>query len=170
MHNPHRPSLCFGHLPHKWGRSGTGSSPASGGSGRVALEGGSMRSSEKQSRRFAKQLRANLTDAECLLWSELRRKQLGGFRFRRQHPIGPYIADFACIAEKLVIEVDGWTHNSDEEIAHDRKRSHYLENQGLTVFRLTNDEVLKDLDRSLNHILALLEGHITSPMPGEDTR
>ena len=99
-----------------------------------------------------------MTEAEALLWSEIRKKQLGGFRFRRQHPIGPYIADFACPLEKVVIEIDGWTHTSSTEVAHDLKRTTYLENQGWTTLRFWNDDILNSLNPSLSEIEQHLQG------------
>lgn len=124
---------------------------------------GAMRDSEKRSRKFAKALRKNLTDAEVILWESLRRKQLGGFRFRRQHPIGPYIADFACPMERLVIELDGWTHSSDAEITHDANRTTYLESQGWSVLRFENEDVLNHLGQVLEHIEDRLRGGKASP-------
>jgi very-short-patch-repair endonuclease len=73
-------------------------------------------------RTYAKALRRRMTRAEVILWSRLRRDAIAGRRFRRQHPIGPYIADFACLPVRLVIEVDGATHGSEDEIKKDRRR------------------------------------------------
>lgn len=117
-----------------------------------------MRDSEKRSRKFAKYLRANMTKPEVLLWQELRRKRLGGFRFQRQHPIGPYIGDFVCRAKKLVIEVDGWTHSSDVEIAYDASRTKYLETQGWYVLRFENEDIFNNLGQVLEHIEQHLRG------------
>jgi very-short-patch-repair endonuclease len=93
---------------------------------------------------FARQLRGTPTDAEIRLWSRLRRKQLDGFRFRRQQPIGPYIVDFFCPEAKLVIEVDGGQHNVDEE--KDEKRTRWLEERGYRVIRFWNNDVLSNTD------------------------
>jgi len=82
-----------------------------------------------------------MSRAEALLWSCIRRRALNGARFRRQHPIGPYIADFACIGAKLVLEVDGATHWTDEQLAHDARRTKFLENNGWRVIRVTNADV-----------------------------
>src|SRR6185295_281457 len=88
----------------------------------------------------ARALRRELTDAERVLWSRLKGRQLG-WQFRLQHPIGPYIADFACARLKLIVEVDGATHSSATERAHDDRRTRFLEQQGWGVIRLWNDDV-----------------------------
>ena len=82
----------------------------------------------------AKQLRRNSTDAEQMLWRHVRNRQLGGHRFRRQQPIGPYIADFVCLDKKLIVEVDGGQHA--ERVDRDEKRTGWLELQGFRVLRV----------------------------------
>jgi very-short-patch-repair endonuclease len=101
---------------------------------------------------FARQLRSTPTDAEIRLWSRLRRKQLDGFRFRRQQPIGAYVVDFFCPEAKLIIEVDGGQHNVDE--AKDEKRTRWLEERGYRVIRFWNNDVLSNTD---GVVLAVLE-------------
>lgn len=91
-----------------------------------------------------------MTDAERLLWSKLRRKQMHGHMFRHQAPIGPYIVDFACLTIKLVIEVDGGQHNINK--AADEKRTAWLESQGYRVMRFWNNEVLQNLEGVLEAI------------------
>ena len=91
-------------------------------------------------------MRRKLTDAETILWSRLKGRQMDGWHFRRQHPVGPFIADFACAARRLIVEVDGATHSTDAEIAHDRRRTAFLAEQGWTVLRFWNDEVYRNLD------------------------
>jgi len=98
----------------------------------------------------ARTLRRNLTDVERLLWRALRDKQLGGHRFRRQHPIGRYIADFACIEQKLVIELDGGQHQ--EQLAYDEQRTAFIQAQGWQVLRFWNNDVLNNLDGVLTTI------------------
>jgi very-short-patch-repair endonuclease len=100
--------------------------------------------------RNARSLRSNLTDAEQLLWQALRQKQLHGNRFRRQHPIGKYIADFACIEQKLVIELDGGQHQ--EQAIYDAQRTAFIETQGWRVLRFWNNEVLGNLAGVLRKI------------------
>jgi very-short-patch-repair endonuclease len=93
---------------------------------------------------FARRLRKTMTPAEVLLWSKLRRENLG-YRFRQQHPIGPYIADFACVEARLVVEVDGATHATDAEIAYDGQRTAFIEANGWRVVRVWNGDVTDNL-------------------------
>jgi very-short-patch-repair endonuclease len=95
-------------------------------------------------RSFAKQLRRNPTDAEHKLWQALRSRQLSNFKFRRQVPIGPYVADFVCPAEKLVIEIDGGQHAEDAD--YDRRRTEALEREGYRVIRFWNNDVLSNVE------------------------
>ena len=99
----------------------------------------------------ARELRKNMTDAERLLWSRLRRRQIHGRRFRRQHPIGPYIADFACAERRLVIELDGGQHVQAKD--KDAARTRWLEETGYRVLRFCNHDVLTQIDAVL-HVLA----------------
>ena len=105
-----------------------------------------MREAEWKSRKHVTSLRRNLTDAEAKLWAELRGRKIQGYKFRRQHPIEDYVADFACLSAKLVIEIDGATHSTEEELAYDRKRTELLQGLGWRVIRFTNDEVFTDVD------------------------
>ena len=75
----------------------------------------------------ARALRKNMSDAEWKLWQSLRRGQIEGYRFRRQHPIGPYTADFVCLEKRLIIEVDGGQHAEEMQIEHDAKRTDWRE-------------------------------------------
>jgi very-short-patch-repair endonuclease len=97
-----------------------------------------------------RQLRQEMTFPERLLWSRLRDCRLAGLRFRRQHPVGPYVADYYCPSAKVVIELDGRSH--DGHAAEDRQRQDYLKLQGLRVIRFTNDSVLKNLNGVLEAI------------------
>ncbi|WP_235973746.1 endonuclease domain-containing protein [Parasphingopyxis marina] len=83
--------------------------------------------------RRAQHLRNNATDAEQLLWRHLRRRQLEGFKFSRQMPVGPYVCDFLCREAKLAIELDGSQHHDRQ--AHDAGRTRYIERQGYRVLR-----------------------------------
>ena len=104
-------------------------------------------------RQFAKQLRTHLTDCERLLWRQLRNRQLSGFKFRRQHPLPPYVLDFYCAELMLVVELDGGQHYDDVGLEKDRLRSDYLEHLGLEVLRFSNLDVLQNLDGVLAEIL-----------------
>ena len=104
----------------------------------------------------ARRLRANMTDAERKLWFLLRRKQLPGFRFRRQVPLGRYIADFACMSARLVVELDGGQHAERSE--RDARRTAWLESVGYRVLRFWNGEVFTNAEGVLETIrLALLD-------------
>ncbi|HWA22267.1 MAG TPA: endonuclease domain-containing protein [Caulobacterales bacterium] len=104
-----------------------------------------MRDGEEHARMLAKGFRSALTKAEVILWRHLRRNSLG-HKFRRQHPIGPYVADFACAQQRLVIEVDGATHRTPEELAHDARRTAFLNAEGWHVLRITNLDVYENMD------------------------
>jgi very-short-patch-repair endonuclease len=108
-------------------------------------------------RKRARELRANETTAEDKLWQRLRNRRLGGFKFVRQLDIGPYYADFACREAKLIVEVDGATHSTDEELAYDARRTRFLEAQGYRVLRFYNVSVYENLDGVAETILAALE-------------
>ena len=111
---------------------------------------------------FAKQLRnEKSTAAERLLWSHLKSKKLEGYKFRFQHPIGRYIADFYCHDKQLVIEIDGGYHFNKEQEFLDEDRTYWLERRGATVMRFTNDEVFEETDIVLNRIREfLLRGEV----------
>jgi ATP-dependent DNA helicase RecQ len=98
----------------------------------------------------ARELRHNSTKPESLLWSVLRGGRLGGLKFRRQHPVGPFVADFYCHRAKIVVEVDGITH--DQSAEYDQRRTEYLQRQGLRVIRVINDDVLGDLEAVARYI------------------
>lgn len=102
----------------------------------------------------ARALRTGMTLAEQRLWHAIRGKQLEGHRFRRQHPIGPYIADFACIEKLLSIELDGGQHQG--QIEYDLERTKYLQSQGWRVMRFWNNEVFENLDGILSSIVDTL--------------
>ncbi len=96
-------------------------------------------------KKYARELRKNLTEAEKLLWSRLRKKQLKGYRFHRQRIIGNYIVDFYCPRAKLVIEVDGGQHYEKNGKIKDKIRDKYLKSIGLRVLRFSDCEVLLNL-------------------------
>ncbi len=109
--------------------------------------------STPQTKHFAVELRHELTPTERKLWAYLRNDQLG-VNFRRQHAIGPYIADFCCVEEKLIIELDGSQHLEQE--AYDAERTAFLESQGYQVLRFWNNDVLNDLEAVMRVILEKL--------------
>ena len=101
----------------------------------------------------ARHLRRAATDAERRLWTSLRRRQLGGYRFFRQRPIGRYIVDFYCPVARLVVEVDGGQHFDRENRARDERRTRELEARGLRVLRFDNRQVLRHTTDVLEEIL-----------------
>ena len=106
------------------------------------------------SRQRARSLRKRLTDAERLLWRHLRNRELDGWKFRRQYPVGSFIVDFICVEKNLVIEVDGGPHAENEE--QDIQRSAYLNRMGYRVFRFWNNQVMQETEGVLEAILAIL--------------
>lgn len=110
---------------------------------------------------FSKILRKAQTDAEDIIWQSLRNRKILGFKFRRQHPLGMYIADFYCYEAKLVIEIDGGIHNQPENKEYDENRSIELEELGITVIRFTNEMVSCDLNKVLDIIKKHLQKYLT---------
>ncbi|AVT78901.1 endonuclease domain-containing protein [Rhodopseudomonas palustris] len=114
-------------------------------------------------RRHARELRKKSTDAERLMWSALRDKQLDGASFKRQVPIGPYIADFACHAKKLVVEIDGGQHFSDDSEREDAARTAAIEARGFRVVRFSNAEVMGNREGVLQSIATELAARALTP-------
>jgi very-short-patch-repair endonuclease len=102
--------------------------------------------------KFAAQLRQSMTGSELILWDKLKQNKLNGYRFKAQHPIKLFIADFYCHKAKLVIEIDGEIHNIKENKEYDANRSYELEQLGLTVIRFTNSEVFNKTNWVLEQI------------------
>jgi very-short-patch-repair endonuclease len=105
----------------------------------------------------ARELRRDATFAEKRLWEQLRGKKLGGYKVVRQEPVGPFIVDFVCRTRRFIVEVDGETHATDEELAYDRRRSDYLVDEGYRIVRVQNDDVINAMDGVLHRILETLE-------------
>ena len=110
---------------------------------------------------LARKLRKSSTDTELRLWLHLKNRNLGGFKFRRQHPFPPYVVDFVCLEQKLIVELDGGQHA--EPIARDKERTAFLELKGFRVRRFWNDGVLKNTDAVLEEILRELLSKGPSP-------
>jgi very-short-patch-repair endonuclease len=106
---------------------------------------------------FARNLRNDPTEAERKLWNHLQDKKLSGYRFRRQHSIPPYIADFCCLEKKLILELDGDQHGQEAQKSYDQLRDNFLINKGFVVLRFWNHELLNNMDGVLNSILNQLE-------------
>ena len=136
--------------------AGEGGAQAEGLGGRGGVPDATER--KRIQRRHAKAMRHEMTEAEAALWKLLRAKRLEAFKFRRQLPIGLFIADFACPAVRLIVEADGSQH---AENARDESRTQWLESQGWRVLRFWNAEILANSDDVMRVIYAAL----TSPLP-----
>ncbi len=108
--------------------------------------------SRERARVRARALRQTQTDAEALMWSKIRARQMLGLKFRRQHPLGNYFADFACIEIGLIIELDGGQHGDVAALAYDVQRSDDLASQGFQVLRFWNNQVLTETQSVLEKI------------------
>ena len=120
------------------------------------------------SKTVSRQLRKNMTNAEKVLWQKLRLKQLNGYKFRRQCPIGSYIVDFVCFDKKLIIELDGSQHA--DQVVYDLKRTQWLESQGFEVLRFWNNQVLNEIESVMNLILNVLTPTLVLPVKGEENK
>ncbi|MDF1592141.1 MAG: endonuclease domain-containing protein [Desulfobacterales bacterium] len=112
----------------------------------------------------ARHLRKNLTDAEQLLWRHIRGRQLKGYKFRRQSPVGKYIVDFVCFENRLVIELDGGQHARRR--SYDHQREQWLHSQGFRVIRFWNHEVFQDIEAIKKVIIVNLTPHPDLPPQG----
>ena len=104
---------------------------------------------------FANQLRKNQTDAEKMLWFSLWNRQIDQLKFRRQVPLGPYIADFVCFENKLIVELDGGQHA--DAVAYDEARTRWLEGEAFHVIRFWNNEVLANMEGVLMRLMEKCE-------------
>ncbi|GLV29308.1 hypothetical protein TomTYG75_18280 [Sphingobium sp. TomTYG75] len=133
--------------------------PPAGGRG---LGGGPARPFKNRNTTRAKSLRNQASPPERLLWQHLRNRQLNSHKFSRQIPIGPYFADFLCREAKLIIELDGSTH--DNRTDYDARRDAYCRAQGYSILRFTNADVLTNLEGVMSHIVTTL-AHLPTPSP-----
>ena len=111
-----------------------------------------------------KKLRNNATPAEQQLWSMLKHSNLGGYKFRRQHSVGPYILDFYCPSEKLALELDGDSHFTEEAIVYDQERTAYLNALGTTVLRFLNTDLYENGEAVCERILLEIKGKTQPPL------
>jgi very-short-patch-repair endonuclease len=116
-----------------------------------------LRSQARTARQIdgARELRHTATESERIAWDLLRRLRLRGFKFRRQHPVGPYIADFCCLESRLIIELDGSVHGHASQASRDGRRDAYLRAMGFTVLRLSNGVVLQAPDLFVQKVLSM---------------
>jgi very-short-patch-repair endonuclease len=112
-----------------------------------------MQDDNPQLRRFARRMRREPTTAESAMWRLLRHRRLAGFKFRRQHPFGPYILDCYCPRAHLVIELDGDSHATDEGRQADAGRQDYLATRGISILRFWNTEVVEEQEAVLERIV-----------------
>lgn len=122
-----------------------------------------MKDADRKGHNLAKRLRSDMPNAEHCLWQEIRRKQLAGHHFRRQLPIGPYVVDFACVKEKLIVELDGVGHSSEDDILKDEKRTAFLNEKGWRVIRFWNDEIYGDV----GSVIDTIAGHLSTATEAE---
>jgi adenine-specific DNA-methyltransferase len=108
-------------------------------------------------------LRNNMSDAEQVLWNVLRRRQVSGLKFRRQHPFADYILDFVCLENRLVIEVDGGQHG--KQVGYDENRTQELQAAGFYVLRFWNNEVLKEIESVREKIWLVVQELRSHPLP-----
>ena len=116
---------------------------------------------------MARELRQTANPAEQALWSVLKNRQLGGHKFTRQYPVGPYFADFACRERLFLVEVDGSQHVGD---AYDFQRDNFLLDEGYSIFRVPSLTVLHGLDAVCDSILAALDGRMEDVVEASDLR
>jgi len=121
---------------------------------------------QEKPRRYARRLRRDQTDAERTLWWRLRDRQLSGAKFRRQHPVGPFITDFCCPEVELIIELDGGQHAGQREA--DAQRTAFLEAHGYRVLRFWDNEVLANIEGVLERIAEVLRNPHPNPLPGRE--
>ncbi|HEX2975819.1 MAG TPA: endonuclease domain-containing protein [Bacteroidales bacterium] len=113
--------------------------------------------SGKDSFTKAKKLRRDETEPEYLLWLELRNRKCNGLKFRRQHPVLSFIADFYCHEKKLIVEIDGEVHKNPEVLERDESRTYELEKQGITVIRFTNKQIRNNITQVLDSIIKIAD-------------
>ena len=118
-----------------------------------------MRQMPEHQRLLATEFRKNSTDTEALLWTQLRAKRLSGAKFRRQRPLGRYIADFCCDAAHLVIEIDGGIHNIEDQKAYDEIRDDMLKAWGYKILRVTTADIYNNMSGVLNRIANALQSN-----------
>ncbi|MET0240814.1 MAG: DUF559 domain-containing protein [Sphingobium sp.] len=141
--------------------------PRAGGSRetRVSLEGGGPAPTfRKRATRRAKELRNEATPPERRLWQHLRNRQLGGHKFSRQIPVGPYFCDFLCREQRLIVELDGATHAADPD--HDQQRDAYCIALGFRVLRFTNADTMSNIEGVLQEVSAALGPPPAPPASG----
>ena len=143
--------------------------PRDGEGDRAKRGGGESRFEPRAVVELARKLRKNMTLPERLLWQRFKLRP-GGFRFRRQHPIGPYVADFCCLAERFVVEVDGEAHDHVDRVKFDERRVGFMNENGFRVLRVTAARVIADADDAAEAIVARMASPLHQPAAGPPPR
>ena len=143
--------------------------PRNGEGDRVKRGGGGFPALQQPVVYQARRLRRNMTVPEHLLWQQLRQRP-GGLKFRRQHPIGPYIVDFCCLQHKLVVEIEGVVHDMGDQPARDLARFHYIETNGFRVLRVSAQRALEDAIGTAEAIAARAASPLHRPADGPPPR
>lgn len=115
---------------------------------------------DKNFKEARRQLRRKMTEAEGILWSKIRNRQLGKYKFRRQYSIGTFIVDFYCPEAELVIEVDGGHHGEPKQADYDKIRTRYFNSLGIKVVRYWNSDILENIDGVADDLLRKIEKRI----------
>ena len=150
--------------------SETASNPPRNGEGdRAKRGGGAFRSFPHPTVSLARQLRKTMSPPEVLLWQRLRLRP-EGLKFRRQHPIGPYVADFCCLSARLVVEVDGHSHGCAQQPHKDRTRDSFMSDNGYKVVRVAARDVLADADLVARQVVAHASTPLHRPADGPPPR
>jgi very-short-patch-repair endonuclease len=144
--------------------------PPRNGEGDRAKRGGGGSSSLRRSTVYtARRLRKTMTPLEAALWQQLRRRP-GGLKFRRQHPLDPYVVDFFCREAQLIVEVDGWAHDTEAVAERDRAREQALQGRGFAIVRIAAVEVMRDCTAVVTEILARAGSPLHQPSAGPPPR
>ena len=143
--------------------------PRNGEGDRAQRGGGESRFRARPVVQQARILRKNLTLPERMMWQRLR-KRPHGFKFRRQHPIGRYVADFCCLSERFVVEVDGSAHDHIDRVKFDERRVSFMKENGFRVLRVTAAHVLANADQAAEAIIARMASPLHQPAAGPPPR
>ena len=143
--------------------------PRNGEGDRAKRGGGGSPPAQRPVVNRARQLRREMSVPERLLWQQFRQRP-AGLKFRRQHPIGPYIVDFCCLQRRLVIEVEGIVHDMGQQPAYDQRRFQFIKDNGFRVIRVSAKRVLADAIGTADAIVARAESPLHRPADGPPPR
>jgi very-short-patch-repair endonuclease len=143
--------------------------PRNGEGDRAKRGGGGSTQLQRPIVYLARKLRRQMSPAEAKLWLELRQRP-GGLKFRKQHPIDPFVADFYCSKASLVIEVDGWAHDTTQVARRDERRDAFLSERGLQIMRIPAAEIMRDVAAVIQQILVRAGSPLHQPPAGPPPR